>query len=64
MRPTQGGPILETVVLLSPPNKVIVKDAARAVKRVDSLTVQPVAEETLNELLAVSLKGDETKEKS
>ncbi len=55
---------METVVLLSPPNKVIVKDAARAVKRVDSLTVQPVTEETLNELLAVSLKGDETKEKS
>jgi hypothetical protein len=64
MRPTQGGPIVETVVLLSPPNKVIVKDAARAVKRVDSLTAQPVTEETLNELLAVSLKGDETKEKS
>jgi len=43
---------------------VIVKDAARAVKRVDSLTVQPVTEEALNELVAVSLKGDETKEKS
>ena len=46
-------PDVETVLLLSPPNKVIVKDAARAVKRVDSLTVQPVTEETLNELLGL-----------
>jgi len=44
---------VETVLLLSPPNKVIMKDAARAVKRVDSLTVQPVTEETLNELLGL-----------
>jgi transposase len=41
------------VLLLSPPNKVVVKDAARAVKRVDSLTVQPVTGETLSELLGV-----------
>ena len=51
-------------LLLSPPVEVVVKDAARAVKRVDSLTAQPATEETLNELLAVSLKGDETKGKS
>jgi transposase len=44
---------VETVLLLSPPNKVIMKDAARAVKRVNSLTVQPVTEETLNELLGL-----------
>ena len=44
---------METVLLLSPPTVVIVKDAARAVKRVDSLTVQAVTEETLNELLGL-----------
>jgi transposase len=38
-------------LLVSPPKKVVVKDAARAVKRVDSLTIQPVTAETLNKLL-------------
>jgi len=38
-------------LLLSPPVGVVVKDAARAVKRVDSLTIQPVTAETLNKLL-------------
>ena len=42
-----------TILLLNPPSKVVVKDAARAVKRVDSLMVQPVTEETLSELLDV-----------
>jgi transposase len=41
------------VLLLSPPTGVIVKDAARAVKRVDSLMVQAVTAETLNELLGL-----------
>jgi transposase len=40
-------------LLLSPPNKVVVKDAARAVKRVDRLTIQPVTAETLNTLLGL-----------
>jgi transposase len=44
---------METVLLLSPPTVVVVKDAARAVKRVDSLTVQAVTVETLNELLGL-----------
>lgn len=35
------------------PNKVVVLDAARAVKRVDGLTVQSVTGETLSELLGV-----------
>jgi transposase len=38
-------------LLLSPPVGVVVKDAARAVKRVDSLAIQPVTAETLNKLL-------------
>jgi transposase len=41
------------VLLLSPPTGVVVKDAARAVKRVDSLTVQAVTAETLSELLGL-----------
>jgi len=41
------------ILLLSPPVRTVAKDAARAVKRVDSLTVQPVTEETLNELLGL-----------
>ena len=41
------------ILLLGPPIKAVVKDAARAVKRVDSLTVQPVTGETLSELLGL-----------
>ncbi len=44
---------METMLLLSPPIPVIVKDAARAVKRVASLAVRVVTEETLNELLGL-----------
>lgn len=40
-------------LLLSPPVGVVVKDAARAVKRVDSLTIEPVTAETLNKLLGL-----------
>jgi transposase len=41
------------VLLLSPPTGAVVKDAARAVKRLDSLTIQAVTAETLNELLGL-----------
>jgi transposase len=41
------------LLLLSPPTGVVVKDAARAVKRLDSLTIQAVTAETLNELLGL-----------
>ncbi len=41
------------LLLLSPPMGVVVKDAARAVKRLDSLTIQAVTAETLNELLGL-----------
>ena len=44
---------MKTMLLLSPPERVVAKDAARAVKRVDSLMVQPVTEETLSELLGL-----------
>ena len=46
--------MVEMALLLSPPIQVVVKDAARAVKRVDSLAVQMVTEETLSELLGLS----------
>lgn len=39
------------ILLLSPPVKGVVKDAARAVKRVPDLTIETVTEETLNDLL-------------
>jgi transposase len=42
-----------TILLLSPPTPVAVKDAARAVKRVDGLVMQEVTEETLSELLSL-----------
>lgn len=38
---------------LPPPRKKIAKDAAQAVKRVDSLTMQAVTAETLNDLLGL-----------
>ena len=41
------------LLLLSPPTGAVVKDAARAVKRLDSLTIQAVTAETLNELLGL-----------
>jgi hypothetical protein len=41
------------LLLLSPPTEVVVKDTARAVKRLDSLTIQAVTAETLNELLGL-----------
>ena len=41
------------LLLLSPPTGAVVKDATRAVKRLDSLTVQAVTAETLNELLGL-----------
>ncbi len=44
---------MEAMLLLSPPIPVIVKDAARAVKRVASLAVRVVTEETLNEPLGL-----------
>ena len=44
---------METMLLLCPPVRAVAKDAARAVKRVDSLIVQPVTEETLSELLGL-----------
>jgi hypothetical protein len=40
-------------LLLSPPTGAVMKDAARAVKRLDSLTIQAVTAETLNELLGL-----------
>jgi len=41
------------MLLLSPPAEIVVKDAARAVKRVDSLDVQEVTAETLTGLLGL-----------
>lgn len=42
---------METILLLNPPTPIVVKDAARAVRRVEGLTVQDVTVETLTELL-------------
>jgi len=42
---------METILLLNPPTPIVVKDAARAVRRVEGLTVQAVTVETLTELL-------------
>ena len=39
--------------LLPPPSRKIAKDAAQAVKRVDSLTTQAVTAKTLSELLGL-----------
>jgi transposase len=44
---------METTLLLSAPVRAAAKDAARAVKRVESLTVQPVTKETLSALLGL-----------
>lgn len=41
------------MLLLPAPSETVVKDAARAVKRVDSLDVQEVTAETLSELLSL-----------
>ena len=40
-------------LLLSPPARAVVKDAARAVKRVDSLMIQAMTAETLSKLLGL-----------
>jgi len=42
---------MEIPLLLSPPARTVVKDAARAVKRVSSLLIQEVTTETLSKLL-------------
>ncbi len=42
-----------SVLLLSPPTQEVVKDAARAVKRVDSLKVETVTKESLSKLLGL-----------
>jgi transposase len=42
---------MEPIPLLGPPRRKVEKDAAKAVKRVNDLTVQPVTGETLSELL-------------
>jgi len=41
------------LLLLSPPPEIVVKDAARAVKRVGSLNIQAVTVETLSNLLSL-----------
>jgi hypothetical protein len=52
-KPYPRWPPMETILLLNPPTPVVVKDAARAVRRVESLTVQDVTVETLTELLGL-----------
>ncbi len=42
------------ILLLSPPRQVVIKDAARAMKRVDSLAVEKITEETWSKLLGLS----------
>lgn len=42
------------MLLSNPPPKTVVKDAARAVKRVGSLNIQAVTVETLSDLLSLS----------
>ncbi len=44
---------MEMPLLLSPPDRVVIKDAARAVKRLDSLTIQEVTIGTLSDLLGL-----------
>ncbi len=44
---------MEMPLLLSPPDRAVIKDAARAVKRLDSLTIQEVTIGTLSDLLGL-----------